>query len=134
MTSKERLKIRLAIFKTNLKITYHKFLMKIIMLKMIINLIKIKLLPIRMRLRKLRFALIPLKVIFFMPGYIALGLLAILAVLINRNNYGEFISLSISMMNPQTLTDEQKQYIDKWLDLSHHLSFWFWIALLILLS
>ena len=132
MTLKERLKIRLLIIKNNLKIQYHKMIMRKNMLKLFFTIIKIKLIPLRMRLAKLRFALLPLKMVFCMPGYLCLVLLAMLAVIINRNNYGELISLFICMMNPDTLTDEQKQYIEKWLDVSYHISFWFWISLFII--
>ena len=132
MTTKERLKIRLLIIKNNLKIQYNKMIMRKNMLKLFFTIIKIKLIPLRMRLAKLRFVLLPLKMVFCMPGYLFLGLLAILSVLINRNNYDGLISLFICMMNPDTLTDEQKQYIEKWLDFSYHISFWFWISLFII--
>jgi len=132
MTLKERLKIRLLIIKNNLKIQYHKMIMRKNMLKLFFIMIRIKLNNLKIRLIKLRFALLPLKMVFCMPGYLCLGLLAMLAVLINRNNYGELISLFMCMMNPDTLTDEQKQYIEKWLDFSYHISFWFWISLFII--
>jgi len=132
MTTKERLKIRLLIIKNNLKIQYNKMIMRKNMLKLFFTIIKIKLIPLRMRLAKLRFVLLPLKMVFCMPGYLFLGLLAILSVLINRNNYDGLISLFICMMNPDTLTNEQKQYIEKLLDVSYHISFWFWISFFIL--
>ena len=136
MTSKERLKIRLAIFKNNLKIKYNKMLIRINQLKMLFNILKtliqIKLIPLRMRLVKIRFALFPIRMVFFMPGYITLGILAVIAMLINRDNIHQIMGLNTLMRNPEALTEDQKQYIEKWLDFSYHISFWFWIALIII--
>lgn len=100
-----------------------------IILKIIYNLIRIGINHVKIAWNRLMMVF-PLEFILKLPGYLIVGIIFSIGVIFKKTQYEDVLNLIVSLKSNR-LTEEQIQYVKRANTYATHISWWFWIFVLI---